>query len=159
MSDLLNDGNIKASFVLTIASIAAPTVPELTAGSAVSLESVITPNGLKITPSTANVDTSNVASTFTTQAVGRRSYAIEVEMKRQTGTDAAYNALPYRTSGYLVVRRKLAASTAFASTQEVEVYPVQTGEPALSQPAANEVQKFTVPMMVTSDPNTRAVIA
>jgi hypothetical protein len=157
MSDLFVDGNTKASFVTTIANIAAPTTTELNAGT--SLESYITPTGLQIKPSTASVDTSNVSSTFTTQGVGRRSFAITVEMKRQTPTDVAYNLLPYRTSGYLVVRRTVAASTAWTSGQVVEVYPVTTGEPELAPPAANEVAKFTSSMMVTSDPNTRAVIA
>lgn len=157
MSDLFVDGYIKCSFVPTIANIAAPTTTELNAGT--SLESFITPTGLQIKPTTATVDTSNVASTFTTQAAGRRSFAITVEMKRQTPTDTAYNLLPYRTSGYLVVRRTLTAATAYASGQTVEVYPVTTGEPETAPPAANEVQKFTSSMMVTSDPNTRAVIA
>lgn len=157
MSDLFVDGNIKVTFASAIANIAAPTTTELNAGT--SLESFITPTGLQIKPSTASVDTSNVASTFTTQGVGRRSFAITVEMKRQTPTDIAYNLLPYKTSGYLVVRRTLAASSAWATGQAVEVYPVTTGEPETAPPAANEVQKFTSSMMVTSDPNTHAAVA
>lgn len=157
MSDLFDDGNTKVSFVSTIANIAAPTTTELNAGT--SLETYITPNGLQIKASTATVDTSNLASTFTTQGVGRRSFAITVEMKRQTPTDVAYNLLPYRTSGYLVVRRTTTASSAWVSGQVIEVYPVTTGEPELAPPAANEVAKFTSMMTVTSDPNTRAVIA
>lgn len=157
MSDLFVDGNLKVSFVASIANINSPTTTELNAGS--SLETLITPTGLQIKPTTAGVDTSNLASTFTTQGVGRRSFAITVEMKRQTPTDTAYNLLPYRTSGYLVVRRNLASTTAWASTQPVEVYPVTTGEPELTPPAINEVQKFTSSMMVTSDPATHAAIA
>lgn len=157
MSDLFVDGNLKVTFAPAIANINSPTTTELNAGT--SLETLITPTGLQIKPTTASVDTSNLASTFTTSSAGRRSFAITVEFKRQTPTDTAFNLLPYKTSGYLVVRRNLASSTAFASSQNVEVYPVTVGEPELAPPAINEVQKFTSSMMVTTDPATRAVIA
>lgn len=157
MSDLYVDGNLKVTFAPSIANINAPTTTELNAGT--SLETLITPTGLQIKSTTASVDTSNLASTFTTSAAGRRSFAITVEFKRQTPTDTAFNLLPYKTTGYLVVRRNLAATTAWASSQNVEVYPVTVGEPELTPPAINEVQKFTSSMMVTTDPATRAVIA
>ena len=157
MSDLFDDGNTRVSFVPSIATISAPTTTELNAGTA--LEPYITPAGLQIKASTATVDTSSLASTFTTQGAGRRSFAITVEMKRQTPTDTAYNLLPYKTSGFLAVRRTKTATTAWTSGDVIEVYPVTTGEPELAPPAANEVAKFTSSMMVTSDPSTRAVIA
>ncbi|NUP49011.1 MAG: hypothetical protein HOW97_17150 [Catenulispora sp.] len=157
MSDLYVDGNLKVSFVPAIANIHAPTTTELNAGT--GLETYITPTGLQIKATTASVDTSNLASTFTTQGVGRRSFAITVEMKRQSPTDTAYNLVPYRTSGYLVVRRNLTSATAWASGQNVEVYPVVTGERELAPPVINEVQKFVSSMMVTTDPDTAAVIA
>lgn len=157
MSDLFVDGNLKVSFVPSIADIHAPTTAELAAGT--SLETLITPTGLQIKATTASVDTSDLASTFTTQGAGRRTFAITVEMKRQAPTDTAYDLLPYRTPGYLVVRRNLTSTTAWASGQNVEVYPVVTGEPELAPPAINEVQKFTSSMMVTIDPDTRAAVA
>jgi hypothetical protein len=157
MSDLYLDGNIKVTFCTAIANINAPTTTELNAGA--SLETLITPTGLQIKPTTASVDTSSLASTFTTQGVGRRSFAITVEMKRQTPTDTAFNLFPYKTSGYLVVRRNLASTAAWASTQPVEVYPVTVGEAELAPPVANEIQKFISSMMVTSDPATRAAVA
>jgi hypothetical protein len=157
MSDLFVDGNLKVSWVPSISSIHSPTTTELNAGT--SLESYITPTGLKIAPTTAAVDTSSLASTFTTQAAGRRSFAIDIEFKRQTPTDVVYNLLPWRTAGYLVVRRTLANTTAYASGQGLEVYPVQTGERQEAVPAMNEVQKFTSQMFMTADPDKGAVIA
>lgn len=157
MSDLFDDGNTKVSFVPSIATLSAPTTTELNAGT--SMEVYITPSGLQIKASTASVDTSSLASTFTTQGVGRRSFAITVEMKRGT-PDTMINLLPYRTSGFLVVRRTGGAATVpWTSDQTVEAYPVTVGEPELAPPAPNEVAKFTSSMMVTSDPSTRAVIA
>lgn len=157
MSDLLTDGNTKVVFCTAIANIHAPTTSELNAGTA--LESLITPDGLKIDASTDSVDTSSLASTFTTAGAGRRKFDIAITFKRQTPTDTAYNLFPYRTSGYLVVRRNLTSTTAWASTQVVEVYPVQTGTRQLVSPAANEVAKFISPMMVTSDADDAAVVA
>lgn len=157
MSDLFLDGMIKVTFCTAIANINAPTTTELNAGA--SLESLITPTGLQIKPTTAAVDTSSLASTFTTQGAGRRTFAITVEMKRQTPTDTAFNLFPYKTVGFLVVRRNLVSTAVWASTQPVEVYPVITGEAELAPPAINEVQKFTSSMMVTTDPATRSAVA
>lgn len=157
MSDLFVDGNTRVSWVPTIATLTAPTAAELNGGTA--LESYITPTGLKIKPTTTGVDTSSLSSTFMTQGAGRKSYASSIEFKRQTPTDVAYNLLPYRTAGNLVVRRTLAAATAYASGQTVEVYPVVVGEPELNDPAPNEVAKFVSSLFMTSDPATRATVA
>ncbi len=157
MSDLLADGNCRVSYVPSIASKAAPTTTELNAGT--GLESFITPDGLDISPATAPVDTSSLSSTFTTQGAGRRSYNPALTLKRQTGVDGVYNLLQYQVAGFLVVRRNLAASTAWATGQLVEVYPIQFGEVAMLKPAPNEVQKYTAPMFMTADAAPRAVIA
>lgn len=157
MSDLLVDGNVKISFVAAISNIHAPTAAELNGGT--SLESLITPTGYKNKPNTAPVDLSSLASTFTTQGVGRRSFAISLELKRQTPTDPVYNLLTYKAVGYLAVRKTLAATTAFATGQAVEVYPIMCGQREEADPAPNEVQKYTSPMMVTSDPDDSATVA
>lgn len=157
MADLLSDGNVRVTWAATIANIAAPTTAELNAGTA--LESLITPDGLDISSDTAAVDTSALNSTFTTNSAGRRSYDIKLTFKRQTPTDTALNLLPYRTSGYLVVRRTVAATTAWTASQKAEVYPVQTGEASFIKPAANEVAKFESMMFLTADANTSATVA
>lgn len=157
MADLLSDGNVRVTFATSISNIAAPTVAELNAGTA--LEAIITPDGLDISSDTAAVDTSALNSTFTTQAAGRRSYDIKLTFKRLTPTDTALNLLPYRTSGYLVVRRTVASTTAWTIGQKAEVYPVQTGEASFLKPAANELAKFESTMFLTADANTSATVA
>lgn len=159
MADLIFDGMTKVSFVDTIADISAPTAAELTAGT--SLEHLITPDGLAITPATASVDNSSLASTFTTATVGRRSYTIALTCKvtDDSGGGDAKTTLVYQAAGFLVVRRNLAVGTAFAAAQTVEVYPVEVGEPAYATPAPNEVQKFTADLMVTADADTNATVA
>lgn len=157
MADLLGDGMIKVTWAPSVSNVSGPTVAELTAGTA--LEMIITPDGLNLNPDSAKGDSSSLGSTFNTEFVGRRSYSPELTFKRLTPTDTAWNLLPYRTSGYLVIRRNLTKDTAWTAGQTVEVYPVQAGEPMPITPAPNEVQKFSSPMAMTADADTRAVVA
>ena len=73
--------------------------------------------------------------------------------------DLPYTTLKYGVSGYLVVRRGVSYTTAWATSQKAEVYPITCGEPQNSSPAANEVLKFVSPMKVTSQPATAATVA
>lgn len=159
MSDLISDGKTRVVWASTIANINAPTVAEINAGSDYTQR--ITPDGLKTDASTETVDTSSLASTFTTQEVGRRGFDIELTFKRgSTPTeDSPYTTLTYNTHGYLIVRRAVDYTTAVAAGQKVEVYPVACGEPQQVAPAANEVMKFMSPMKLTTEPNTRATVA
>lgn len=159
MSDLITDGNTKVAWVPSIANIQAPTTTELTAGT--DWTTRLTPDGLKTDPTTADVDTSSLASTFTTNQPGRRSYTIELTFKRGSTTteDNPFTTLSYGATGYVVIRRGVAYATAFATGDKVEVYPVAAGEAQNIAPAPNEVQKFMSPLKVTSDPATRAVVA
>jgi hypothetical protein len=159
MSDLISDGMTKVVWASSISNINAPTVAELTAGQ--DFTTRVTPDGLKIDPSTADVDTSSLASTFDTKTVGRVGYDTEMTFKRGTtgGEDLPYTTLKYGVSGYLVVRRGIAYATAWATSQRCEVYPITCGEPQNSSPAANEVMKFVSPMKVTAPPATAATVA
>lgn len=159
MSDVINDGKTRVYWVTTIANIATPTVAELDAGQ--DFTERITPDGLNIPAETADVDNSSLASTFTTMRAGRRSFSPEVTFKRgdTAGDDAPWDTLTYQTLGYLVVRRILAYTTAWAAGQDVEVYPVECGERNTIPPAPNEVAKFTSQMKLREEPNTSAVVA
>lgn len=159
MSDLISDGKTRVYWVGSIANINSPTVAELNAGTDYTAR--ITPDGLKLDPSTADVDTSSLASTFDTKTVGRVGFDVEVTFKRaDTGPeDLPYTTLKYGVSGYLAVRRGVAYATAWTAGQHAEVYPITCGEPQNSSPAANEVMKFVSPMKVTSAPATAATVA
>jgi hypothetical protein len=159
MSDLINDGKTKVCWLASVANINAPTTTELNAGS--DFTTRVTPDGLKIDPSTADVDTSSLASTYDTKTVGRVGFETEMTFKRGTtgGEDLPYTTLKYGVSGYLVVRRGVAYDAAWAASQKCEVYPITCGEPQNVAPAANEVMKFVSPMKVTSPPATAATVA
>lgn len=157
MAPVIIDGRVRASWVTAIANINAPTVAELNAGTA--LEGYITPDGLDISASTGGVDVSNLGSTFTTMRAGRRSFDISIKFHHDGASDVAFNLLPYRTNGYLVVRRGIDKTTAWTAAQKVEVYPLESGEPTELPPAPDGTWDFTSPFYLTSDPQTRATVA
>jgi hypothetical protein len=159
MSDLISDGKTRVAWLSTVANINAPTVAELTAGADYTKR--ITPDGLKLDPSTADVDTSSLASKFDTKTAGRVGFDAELTFKRGDNPtdDAPFSTLKYGVSGFLVVRRGVDYTTAWTVGQKVEVYPITCGEPANSSPAANEVMKFVSSMKVTDPPATAATVA
>jgi hypothetical protein len=154
-ADLLGDGNVKATFVLTIANVSAPTAAELNAG--VDLQEYITKDGLGIAPEQAAVDNTALASRDETEDAGTVKYSIELTVKRkdEAAEDIGWNTLTDRTLGYLVVRRNLPHETAYAAGQRVEVYPVRCGRPNMQPPELNAAQRFMSKLFnhTTADPD------
>lgn len=159
MPDITADGKTRVYWVTTIANIQAPTTTELNAG--IALQSTLTADGLNgFQPATADVDTSSLDSTFNTMVNGRTSFSnTALRLKRQSGTDTIFTTLVRDTAGYVVIRRSIAASTAFASAQNVEVYPALCGEVARMDPEPNTVERYEIPIKITSSPALRAAIA
>lgn len=159
MADLVSDGKIRVYWVPGtggIANKAAPTVAELNAGT--RLDQTMTPDGLDISFATAEVDNSALSSTFDTRKAGRRTPTIGVTVKAQDGTDTILGLLTYQAEGYLAVRRNIDASTAWASTQKAEVFPVQCGMRSKAY-GPNTIQRFTVNLFCTADPDDNATVA
>jgi hypothetical protein len=152
IADMLLDGNVKAWWVPTIASIAAPTVAEITAG--VTLEDRLTPDGLNISFDTAMIDNSALASTYDTEQVGRSKVTTTLKYKAGAAgtTDLVRTTLTFRAVGFLVVRRGLDSAVAIAASQKLEVYPSQCGRPNPDTPAPNAIQIVTVQLGSTGTP-------
>jgi hypothetical protein len=159
VADIIADGKTRVAYVPTIANIAAPTTTELNAG--LLLQSLLTPSGLSgLQPETAKVDTSSLASTYSTARNGRTSFdQPTLELKKQDVADTAYTTLIRGTTGYLVVRTSLAESTAWASTQPLRVYPIECGEVQHVDIDENSLERYQVPLTVTATPNLRAAVA
>jgi hypothetical protein len=156
MARFVSEGFTRVTWATTIASIAAPTVAELNAGT--HLTPFLTKDGLT-TPANQNmVDNASLAETFDAQLVGSWGGAIQLTMFRDT-TDTAWNLAVYATNGYLVVRRGLTIATGWAAGQKVEVYPAQMHQPVMAATAANEQARFTLQLAVTAEPNVRATVA
>lgn len=164
---LVHDGMYKVVWVDAIVDMAEPTLAELNHTSAINLECQITPDGLNREAEDEPVDTSRLCSVFSTTQVGRTSFEVSLTLVRldeanMTGgetEDKAYRDLVKGKRGFLVIRDNLAADVAWAATQDVEVFPVQCGTRSKATPAANEMQTFTLPLMVTADPELYGVVA
>lgn len=159
MADIVADGKTRVAWVPAIANIASPTTTELNAG--LLLQSLLTADGLGgFQPETAKVDTSSLASTFNTAKNGRTSFdSPMLTLKRQDTGDTAYTTLIRGAAGYIVVRSSITESTAWTSTQAVRVYPVECGEVQHVDLEANSLERYQVPLTVTSSPNLRAAVA
>jgi hypothetical protein len=159
MADIVGDGFIKVYAVLTIASIAAPTVAELNAG--LKLQDKITKDGLiGFRPETADVDSSALDSDFDTVLGGRASFSgMMLRLKKQTATDTIYNTLIRRYRFYCVIRRSVDEATAWTVADKVQVHPVECGETAWVDPEPNTLERYEVPLKPYLEPNLRAVVA
>jgi len=160
VADLFADGQVRVAYVPTIANNAAPTVAELNAG--ILLQSTLTADGLiGFEATTAEVDTTSLASTFNTKNIGRDDYSgTMLRLKKQTlGADTIRNTLTRGTAGYVVIRRGLAETTSWASSQAVEVYPIICGRRKELTPTANSVLKYEVPTPITAAPSPDATVA
>lgn len=159
MADIVSDANTRVAWVPTIANIALPTTTELNAG--MLLHSTMSADGLVgFRPETNDINNTKLDSDFDTVDVGRTKLSgTMIRLFKQTGTDTIYDTLTKGTAGYLVVRRSVAASTAWASGQKIMVYPAKCGETAWLDPEADTDERYEVPIKVTSKPNLRAAVA
>lgn len=158
-------GNIKVWFLATPpANKAAPTAAEVTAG--VDLTPFLQRDGLK-TPKKGNtVDIADISDPYNSTAPG--TYGgdpITLGLFRDDTTDTAWTTLlpvsastPLGTSGAFVIRRFGGSSTAIATSQKVEVWPVSVISAEVDD-TGEKATAFTVTCAVTSPPNDRAVVA
>lgn len=160
MADSLADGRTRVGYAASIAAQALPTVAELNAG--LLLTALITPDGLiGLEPSTADVPTDSLLDTYDTVDAGRISFSgTMLRMKKQTASDTAYTTLGLLgVTGFIVVRRDMAAATAWASSQVISVYPIKTGEVRDLAPEKNAVRKYEVPLKIYIAPSIHAAVA
>lgn len=159
MADVFSDGNIRVQWVTAISNIALPTTTELNLGT--RLDSTMTADGLVgFEAETAEVETTPLSGTFDTSLPGRAKFSGNaLRLKKQTGGDAIFTLLAPNTAGFVVIRRSLAAGTAYATAQKLEVYPATCGYEKYIAPEANTVERYEIPIFVSSQPNTRAAVA
>lgn len=160
MPDISSDGNIRVSFLTSVASKPAPTVAELNAG--LLLTSVASAEGLSgWQPDTASVTARKLDSKFTATNVGTISIDdAMMQFFKQTGTDTIYNTFLYGTLGFIVIRRSLPSTTAWAATQLLQgVYPVAVGQKRWLDPEENTMERYEVPFKIRDEPAFDAVVA
>lgn len=141
---LVYEKNVAVSFVPTIASIAAPTAAEVTAGTA--LQSYIPKDGIQFPSGRNMIDTGSIDSDFDAQYPGSTGGPLVVTFKRQNrdGDEAAWTLFKDNdpvVEGYIVIGFEGSNDTA---ADEVDVYQVAAHKPLRSNPGANTEQRFVI---------------
>lgn len=160
MPDIPADGNIRVSWVTSIANKAAPTVAELNAG--LLLTSILAADGLAgWQADTATIGNRKLDSTFNSSDVG--SVSIDDPILRffkQSGTDTIYTTLVKNAAGFIVIRPSLPSSTAWAATQLlIGVYPAKCKQRRWLDREENTMERYEVPIAITAEPAFDAVVA
>lgn len=160
MADIPSDGNTRVFWVAAISNQSGPTVAELNAG--LALQSLITADGLEgFEASTSDVDNTALNSTFDTLTIGRDKYSgTMLRLKKQTvGADTAFTTLVRGAAGYIVIRRDIAETTAWTTTQKCEVYPVVCGQTRRLKPEGNTLTRWEIDTKITSAPSLTATVS
>lgn len=160
MADIIVDGMTRVYYVPTIANNAAPTVAELNAGT--NLTSTLTAAGLEgFEASPGEVDNTALSSTFDTRLPGVSSFSgTRLILKKQAAGDTVFTLLTaFNTAGYIVIRRNLAQATAWATSQAVQVYPINTGQYDYLAPERNTTSRYWVATPISAAPTYNAVTA
>ena len=158
MTAIAHDGVVQFYWVSSIATLAAPTVAELTAGTKLPyITNYATPS------SESEVDTSGIDDIYDVAVVGTsKAGPLELTFKRDdTDESDTWDLLTFRDNGY-IVKLPFGGSGALsvpASTDKAEVYPVQVGQRRPEGYGRNATQKFMVSFYVTSAPELDAVVA
>lgn len=161
MAKRLTDGNTKATFVPNIASISAPTVAELTDAGVVALENTVTDDGLNISFDEGTIAGNVLASTQDFESPGRSKASIELTYYRDSsaGADRMWSVMTRGTAGFLVVRRGVAAATAYAASQKVEVYEVTCGERKPLAPERESYEKVNLKLYASGTYSVESTVA
>lgn len=164
MGRIASTGVIRVQYVPTIASQAAPTTTELSAG--VDLTPWLTRSGLSSPSDGSTIDVAGANDRYNSTASG--SYGgqpIKLTLLRDStgGSDTAWTTLPRQTKGFIVIRRfggaTQSSSDAFVAAQKVEVWPIDVLSRTMMDIADNEAQKFEVQCAVPTPPNDNATVA
>lgn len=162
MARLLCDGNTKVTFVPAIADISAPKAStELSGAGSVDLQDFITPDGLNMGITEATIDASVLSSVAEYEEPGRYKITMDFMCQRDDtpASDLAWTTLVRGTHGFIVIRRKGAASAPYAASDEVEVYTVTVGKRQMQKPAKNSLATFDVHLYSSGADNDAAVVA
>lgn len=136
------DANIRVSFLTSCANTGAPTTAEINAG--VALEGYVTSDGWQLDTSNDSVDVSVLNSAENFEDVGRRTDNPSLTMFDQGPNTVPATTFASNAAGFLVERRGVAASTAWAASQKVRVIPVKAKAIKRPQTAKNERDKIIV---------------
>lgn len=144
------DGNLKVVWVPTISNAAAPTVAEVTGGTAIDISCYLTPDGFTTGGDEAVVTDDRLCSTQSFEQPGRFSDTLDVIYVWGDATDnVAYTTLTRLAKGFIVARWAKPYATALAAADKIDVYPATCGKQNKMPPEANSVLKCGQKLFIT----------
>ncbi len=156
MTKIIPNDESFVGFATTVASIAAPTVANVTA--AVNL----TPLLVSITASSQGntVPTPTLDTLFESSIGGTSSAQFSADFYRDDTNDAAWITLPRGTVGYFIISRFNGTGTNHrpVAGQRCEVWPVIVTSRSSAALASNTAQTFTVTCSVPTEPAENAQV-
>lgn len=162
MGIIILNANTKAVWCSSIATVQSPTTTELNAGTA--LETIVPTDGLAVSPRNAKLTTANLGTKYELERFSTVGYDVKLKFFHDTVTDTAWSLFPFKTGGFLAIRRGLARTTAWATGQgsggpngTLLVLPLECGMADEVDPPAN--WSFELEYALTADPADRAVVA
>lgn len=167
-SSVTAEGNVNAIFAPAIASMAAPTVLELTATGSVDISAFLMPDWDGPSAAQKKGESRRFASKQSFERLGRVSWTLAelvyTYLPQTALTDPANKAYAKLTSGivgFVAIRYGLATTVALAAAQKVDVFPVECGLQRKSVQGSDEFAPLTVlqELGVTGIPVPDAVVA
>lgn len=160
MADIIVDGKTRVYAIAdTGQTLTALSAAAVAAGEA--LHNVLVPTGLEgFEGSTAEIDNTPLGSAYETKLAGRTSFSgTNLLMKKQTGTDDAFDLTSVKgTALLIVILDGVDSATTPVTGEDYEVYPVTTGEyNYVGRGEANSVLRYRVPAPV-SRPRVRGTL-
>jgi hypothetical protein len=159
------EGNVKAVFVPTLTSTSAPSAAELNGGTDISCYLMPDWDGPTATQNTGDDRRFCSRQTFTrlgrvTWSIAPLTYTYDPQATTGTANDV-YDALAEGNEGFLVVGYGIDAAADFASSDKVDVFPVEAGVQVKAARGTDEFAPLTVTqtLAVTGVPNLDAVAA
>ena len=159
MARITPDTYTKIHIVDSIASIAAPTVAELAAGTEVT--GFLTPAGLDTPEDGTDADISSIASARDFSIPATIGGDIQGEFYRDDTADSAWDATARLTITNLVISRFGGTGTdnAIIATDVVEVWPVRVSQRSNARITRGEALRFVATFALSADPDLAAVVA
>lgn len=139
------DGNLKVTWVPTIANPSAPTATELNAGTAIDLTEYLTADGFTPGVDEATISDERLSDTQVFARAGRVTHSLTIRYvtnPASTTNDKAHTTLVPGTNGYIVSRWGLPYSGTYVAAQKVDVLPVEVGAYQKQPPEANSVLRI-----------------
>lgn len=159
MARLTPDENSKIHIVDSIASVAAPTIGEITAGTEVT--AFLTPAGFDTPEEGNDADTSSIASAHDLSVPATISGQPSGEFYRDDASDDAWNAMARLTVTNIVISRFGGSGTAnaIAVGNTVEVWPVRVSSRSNARVTRGEALRFVAQFAKSGAPTLTATVA